>query len=114
LHWQADVKIAFGWLKAALLAPLRPGSRVIVVSSAQRFIAGYAAEESRRAGLGLTVTAVLPAMTPLGAVGQAGVRAYAARSGQTKEQFLAGLGEPLTPERVRLTALPQAWSRPAA
>jgi NAD(P)-dependent dehydrogenase (short-subunit alcohol dehydrogenase family) len=26
VHWHADVKIAFGWLKAALLAPLRPGS----------------------------------------------------------------------------------------
>ena len=33
VHWHADVKIAFGWLKAALLAPLRPGSRVIAISS---------------------------------------------------------------------------------
>lgn len=116
VHWQADVKIAFGWLKAALLAPLRPGSRVVVISSGaavfgspasggyagakatQRFIAAYAAEESRQAGLGITVTAVLPAMTPFGAVGQAGIRAYTARTGQTREQYLAGLGEPLTPE----------------
>jgi NAD(P)-dependent dehydrogenase (short-subunit alcohol dehydrogenase family) len=116
VHWQADVKIAFGWLKAALLAPLDPGSRVVVISSGaavfgspasggyagakatQRFIAGYAAEESRRAGLGITVTAVLPAMTPLGDVGKAGIRAYAARSGKTENDYLAGLGEPLTPE----------------
>lgn len=67
LHWHADVKIAFSWLKAALLEPLPPGSRVVVISSGaavfgspasggyagakatQRFIAAYAAEESRRA-----------------------------------------------------------------
>jgi len=115
-HWNADVRIAFGWLKAALLAPLRPGSRVVVVSSGaavfgspasggyagakatQRFIAAYAADESRRAGLGISVTALLPAMTPAGAVGREGVRAYAARTGQTGEQFLAGLGQPLTAE----------------
>jgi NAD(P)-dependent dehydrogenase (short-subunit alcohol dehydrogenase family) len=116
VNWEADVKIAFGWLKAALLAPLRPGSRIAVISSGaaafgspasggyagakatQRFIAGYAAEESQRAGLGITVTAVLPAMTPLGDVGRAGVQAYAARGGQTEQEYLAGMGQPLTPE----------------
>jgi NAD(P)-dependent dehydrogenase (short-subunit alcohol dehydrogenase family) len=116
VHWHADVKIAFGWLKAALLAPLRPGSRVVVISSGaavfgspasggyagakatQRFIAAYAAEESRRAALGITVTTVLPAMTPFGDVGKAGIRAYTARTGKTEEQYLADMGEPLTPE----------------
>jgi len=116
VHWHADVKIAFGWLKAALLAPLRPGSRVVVISSGaavfgspasggyagakatQRFIAGYAAEESRRADLGITVTVVLPAMTPFGDVGKAGVRAYTVRTGKTEEEYLAEMGEPLTPE----------------
>ena len=116
VNWNADVKIAFGWLKAALLAPLRPGSRVVMVSSGaavfgspasggyagakatQRFIAAYAAEESRRAGLGITVTAVLPTMTPLGDVGKMGVQAYAARTGKTEADYLAGMGELLTPE----------------
>lgn len=116
VHWEADVRIAFGWLKAALRAPLRPGSRVVVISSGaglfgspasggyagakatQRFIAAYAAEEARRAGLGITVTAVLPVMTPFGDVGQMGVRAYTARTGKTEEEYLAGMGEPLTPE----------------
>ncbi|HXT88175.1 MAG TPA: SDR family oxidoreductase [Trebonia sp.] len=116
MHWDADVKIAFSWLKAALLAPLRPGSRVVVVSSGaglfgspasggyagakatQRFIAGYAAEESQRAGLGITVTAVLPSMTPFGAVGRSGIQAYSARSGKTEEEFRQGMGEVLTPE----------------
>ena len=116
MHWHADVKIAFGWLKAALLAPLQPGSRVVVISSGaavfgspasggyagakatQQIIAAYAAEESDRAGLGITVTAVLPTMTPLGDVGKAGVRAYAARTGKTEDEYLADMGEPLTPE----------------
>lgn len=116
VHWHADVKIAFGWLKAALLTPLRPGSEVIVISSGagffgspasggyagakatQRFIAGYAAEESDRAGLGITVTAVLPVMTPFGGVGEAGIRAYTARTGKTEDEYRAGMGKPLTPE----------------
>lgn len=116
VNWHTDVKITFTWLRAALLQPLPPGSRVVVVSSGaaingspasggyagskatQRFLAGYAQEESRRAGLDLTVTAVLPTMTPFGEVGRRGVRAYAARGGQTEEAYLQQLGELLTPE----------------
>jgi NAD(P)-dependent dehydrogenase (short-subunit alcohol dehydrogenase family) len=116
VHWHADVKIAFNWLRDALLKPLPPGSRVVVVSSGaalngspasggyagskatQRFIAAYAQEESRRAGLGITVTAVMPRMTPFGDVGKQGIRAYAARSGQTEEAFVKQMGELLTPE----------------
>lgn len=116
VNWDADVKIAFGWLRAALLRPLRPGSTVVVVSSGaavngspasggyagakatQRFIADYARDEARRAGLGITVTAVLPRMTPAGEVGRSGIRAYAARDGQTEQEYLAKLGDPLTAE----------------
>jgi len=116
VNWHADVKIAFGWLRAVLRKPLPPGSRVVVVSSGaavngspasggyagakatQRFIADYTQEESRRAGLDITVTTVLPRMTPAGEVGRQGIRAYAARSGQTEEEFTRQLGEPLTPE----------------
>ena len=112
INWHADVKIAFTWLREALLKPLPRGSRVAVMSSGaalfgspasggyagakatQRFIAGYAQEESNRAGLDITFTAVLPRMTPLGDVGMAGVRAYAARTGQTEEAYM------LTPEKA--------------
>src|SRR5713226_2194868 len=115
--WHADVKIALTWLREAPLQPLPPGSRVVVVVSSgagisgspasrgyagsratQRFIAGYAQDESRRAGLDITVTAVMPRMTPFGDVGRRGVRAYAARGGQTEEAYLKLLGELLTPE----------------
>src|SRR5258708_5608055 len=75
VNWHTDVKIAFTWLREALLKPLPPGSRVVVVSSGaaingspasggyagskatQRFIAGYAQDESRRAGPDITVMA---------------------------------------------------------
>src|SRR5258708_6518431 len=118
VNWHTDVKIAFNWLREGLLKPLSPGSRVVVVSSGaaingspasggyagskatQRFLAGYAHEESHRAGLDITVTAVMPRMTPLGDVGKRGVRAYAARSGQTEEEYLKQLGEPLSPEKA--------------
>jgi NAD(P)-dependent dehydrogenase (short-subunit alcohol dehydrogenase family) len=115
-NWDADVRIAFTWLREVLLKPLSPGSRVVVVSSGaaikgspasggyagskatQRFMASYADGESRRLGLGIAVNAVLPKMTPFGDVGKEGIRAYAARAGQTEEEYVKGLGAPLTPE----------------
>jgi NAD(P)-dependent dehydrogenase (short-subunit alcohol dehydrogenase family) len=116
VNWNTDVKIAFTWLREALLQPLPPASRVVVVSSGaaingspasggyagakatQRFIAAYAQEESRRAGLDITVTTVMPRMSPFADVGRQGIRAYAARSGQTEEEFLKQLGDSWTPE----------------
>jgi NAD(P)-dependent dehydrogenase (short-subunit alcohol dehydrogenase family) len=116
VSWHTDVRVAFHWVREALLKPLRPGSRVVVISSGaavagsplsggyagakatQRFIAAYAQEEANRAGLGITFTAVLPRITPLTDLGRPAVRAYAARSGQTEQEYVEQLGEPLTPE----------------
>jgi NAD(P)-dependent dehydrogenase (short-subunit alcohol dehydrogenase family) len=116
VNWHTDVRIAFHWLREALLKPLRPGSRVVVISSGaalagsplsggyagakatQRFITGYAQDEAKRAGLGITFTAVLPRLTPLTDLGGPAVRAYAARSGQSEEEYLGQFGEPLSPE----------------
>jgi NAD(P)-dependent dehydrogenase (short-subunit alcohol dehydrogenase family) len=116
LNWNVDVRIAFHWLREALLKPLRPGSRVIVVSSGaalagsplsggyagakatQRFITGYAEDEARRAGLGIGFTSLLPQLTPLTELGRPAVRAYAARAGTSEDDYLRRLGEPLTPE----------------
>lgn len=116
INWHTDVKMTFNWLREALLKPLRPGSRVVVMSSGaalfgssgsggyagskatQRFMASYAQEESRRAGLDITVTAIMPRMTPLGDVGRSGVQGYAARAGQTEEEFIKQMGDLLTPE----------------
>jgi NAD(P)-dependent dehydrogenase (short-subunit alcohol dehydrogenase family) len=116
VNWHTDVRIAFHWLREALLKPLRPGSKVVVVSSGaavagsplsggyagakatQRFITGYAQDEATRAGLDITFTAVLPRITPLTDLGRPAVAAYAARSGQSEEDYLKQFGEPLTPE----------------
>lgn len=118
VNWETDVRVTFHWLREALRKPLRPGSRVVVVSSGaalnangsplsggyagakatQRFIAGYARDESDRAGLGISVTAVYPFFAPATGVGTAAVTAYAARAGLPLEQFLAQQPSLLTPE----------------
>jgi 3-oxoacyl-[acyl-carrier protein] reductase len=115
-NWETDVKITFHWLREALLKPLSPGSRVVVISSGaalngsplsggyagakatQRFITGYAQDEAKRAGLDITFTAVLPRFAPMTGVGRPAVQAYAARAGQSVEDFLAQAGPLVTPE----------------
>lgn len=115
VNWHSDVRITFQWVREALLKPMPPGSRVVVISSGaalqgsplsggyagakatQRFLTAYAQDESRRAGLGMTFTAVLPRLTPLTELGRPAVRAYAARNGQSEQEYLQSFGEPLTP-----------------
>lgn len=115
-NWNTDVRIAFLWLREALLKPLSPGSRVVVFSSGaalagsplsggyagakatQRFITGYAQDEADRADLGITFTALMPRITPLTELGRPAVRAYAARGGQSEEEYVKQFGEPLSPE----------------
>jgi len=117
-NWDVDVRQAFGWIREALLRPLEEGSVVIAFSSGAalrgspvsggyagakatiRFLAGYAAEESAREGLGIRFFSVLPQLTPATATGSAGVAAYAARAGVDVATFLADRGPALTPEQV--------------
>src|SRR5262249_8985931 len=100
-NWNGDVRIALPWLPPAPLLPPPPGSRIIVMSSGaalqgsplsggyagakatQRFIADYAGQEAQRAGLGITVRAVLPRLTAATELGRPAVTAYAARLGVT-------------------------------
>jgi 3-oxoacyl-[acyl-carrier protein] reductase len=116
VNWHTDVRITFHWLREVLLKPLRPGSRVVVVSSGaalagsplsggyagakatQRFITGYAQDEATRAGLGITFAAVLPRITPLTDLGRPAVEAYSARAGQSLEEYLQQLGPLVTPQ----------------
>ncbi len=132
VNWHTDVQMAFVWLRAALVQPLLPGSRVIVVSSGaalagsplsggyagakatQRFITGYAQDEARRAGLGITFTAVLPRLTPFTDLGLPAVKAYAARNGQTEAEYVEAIGEPLTPEGAGSAVLELVQADPAS
>jgi hypothetical protein len=63
----------------------------------QRFITAYAQDESTRAGLDITFTAVLPRLTPLTDLGRPAARAYAARAGLTDTEYARQLGGSLTP-----------------
>ena len=117
VNWQTDVRIAFHWLREALLKPLRPGSKVVGFSSGaalnvggsplsggyagakatQRFITKYAQDEANRAGLDITFTTVLPKFAPMTGVGRPAVAAYAAQAGLSVEDFLAQRDPELTP-----------------
>ncbi|HWE09181.1 MAG TPA: hypothetical protein VG325_07495 [Solirubrobacteraceae bacterium] len=46
----------------------------------------------------ISFTSVLPRITPLTDLGRPAVQAYAARSGQTEEEYARQFGEPLTPQ----------------
>jgi 3-oxoacyl-[acyl-carrier protein] reductase len=108
VNWHTDVRVAFHWLREVLLTPLRPGGRVVVVSSGaavnpngsplsggyagakatQRLITAYAQDEAQRVGLDVTFTAVLPQFAPQTAVGRAAVQAYAARAGAPADTYV--------------------------
>ena len=116
VNWHTDVKIAFHWLQAVLRRPLAPGSRVVLFSSGaalqgsplsggyagakatQRFLTAYAQEEANRMGLDLSFAVLMPRITPLTDLGRPGVHAYAARQGKSVEEYLAQMGEPLSPQ----------------
>ena len=116
VNWHTDVKMAFHWLGQVLRDPLRQGRRVIVFGSGaalhgsplsggyagakatERFVVRYAAEEADRAGLGISITELLPRLTPRTELGLPAVRAYAARAGMTEPEYLQQFGAPLTPE----------------
>ncbi|MFJ6122640.1 SDR family oxidoreductase [Streptomyces sp. NPDC054775] len=117
-NWHTDTRHVFAWTRAALLAPLAPGSVVVSISSgavlvgsplsggyvsakaAIQYLRGYAAEESRRAGLDIRFITLLPQLTPATALGSVGVAGYAAQQGVDRDTFAAGLQPILTPEQV--------------
>jgi NAD(P)-dependent dehydrogenase (short-subunit alcohol dehydrogenase family) len=117
-NWHADTRHVFTWTRAALREPLAPGSVVVAMSSgavlggsplsggyasakaAIRYIGGYAADESKRAGLGIRFVTLLPGLTPAGGVGSVGVAGYAARQGVDRDTFVEGLQPILTAEQV--------------
>jgi NAD(P)-dependent dehydrogenase (short-subunit alcohol dehydrogenase family) len=117
-NWHADTRHVFTWVRAGLREPLPPGSVIVAMSSgaavngsplsggyagaksAVRFIAGYAAEESRRAALDIRLITLIPQLTPATGLGSAAVAAYAARQGIDQDAFAAGLQPILTPEQV--------------
>ena len=134
-NWEVDVQQAFHWTGEALRRPLAAGSTVIAFSSGAalrgsplsggyagakstiRFVTGYAAEESARAGLGLRFTCVLPRLTPHTDLGAEAVAAYAHRAGVDVPAFLQSFGPVPTPGTTAADILTLAtdpgYDRPA-
>jgi NAD(P)-dependent dehydrogenase (short-subunit alcohol dehydrogenase family) len=122
-NWHVDVAQAFHWIRHALRRPLAPGSSVIAISSGAaikgsplsggyagakatvRLIAGYAAIESERAGLGIDFVSILPQLTPATDLGAKAVAAYAERQGVDVDTFVKSSGPALTAEQVGTSVL---------
>lgn len=122
-NWHVDTRHVFAWTKAALREPLAPGSVVVAMSSgaalagsplsggyasakaAIRYIRGYAAEESQRAGLDIRFVALLPQLTPATGLGSVGVAGYAARQGVDRDTVIEGMQPILTPDQVAKAVL---------
>lgn len=114
--WETDVKAGLYWLQAALKAPLKRGSRVLVVSSgaaqngsplsggyagAKRMLwtmAKYANGVAEQNDLGIRFQTIVPQQMVGGTgVGDAGVNAYARAAGVKPEVLLARFGAPMPP-----------------
>src|SRR5882762_6578637 len=114
--WETDVKAGLYWLQAALNLPLKPGSRVLVVSSgaavsgspmsggyggAKRmlwFMARYANRVSEQRKLGICFQTILPRQMILGTgIGDTAAGAYARAMDIEPEAFVARFGAPMPP-----------------
>ena len=112
VNWEADVKLAFHFCKAALLQPLPAGSSVILISSGaalagspisggyagakrtQIFIANYSQKESDRLRLGLRFVALAPRIMPDTDLGKHAVAGYSRYLGLSAADFVQGMGSP--------------------
>jgi NAD(P)-dependent dehydrogenase (short-subunit alcohol dehydrogenase family) len=117
-NWNVDVRHVFSFCRAALLAPLEPGSAVVSVSSGAarqgspmsggyagakatvKFISAYAGTESERRALGVRFVSLLPKLTPTTGLGATFVDAYADYDHVDCNAFRERLGQPLTAEQV--------------
>jgi NAD(P)-dependent dehydrogenase (short-subunit alcohol dehydrogenase family) len=118
VNWNADVKIAFHFLKAALSRPLRPGTSVVVIASGaalagspnsggyagakrtQIFMANYSQKESDRLGLGLRFAALAPRMIPDTELGKHAVAGYSRYLGISEADFVSSMASPPTSSDV--------------
>jgi NAD(P)-dependent dehydrogenase (short-subunit alcohol dehydrogenase family) len=118
VNWEADVKIAFHFCKAALLRPLPAGSSVILISSGaalagspnsggyagakrtQIFIANYSQKESDRLRLGLRFMALAPRIMPDTDLGKHAVAGYSRYLGISAADFIQSMTSPPTSSDV--------------
>jgi NADP-dependent 3-hydroxy acid dehydrogenase YdfG len=117
-NWNVDVRHVFEFVRAALVAPLDPGSAVVSVSSGAarkgsplsggyagakatvKFISAYAGAESERRSLGIRFVSLLPKLTPATELGATFVDSYADYDHVDRTTFRERLGASLTAEQV--------------
>ncbi|MBZ9676391.1 SDR family NAD(P)-dependent oxidoreductase [Mesorhizobium sp. ES1-1] len=117
VNWETDVKASFLFCRAALQGRLKPGGRVLLLSSGaaftggppnsggysgakqmQMFLAAHAQKEADRLGLGLRFMALAPMRIMAGTgVGDHGIAGIAAYLGISPADFLASLDDVQTP-----------------
>lgn len=128
VNWEADVKIAFHFIKAALSLPLAAGSSVVLVSSGaalggspisggyagakrtQIFIASYAQKESDRLGLGLRFVTLAPRIMPDSDLGRHAVAGYSRYLGMSEADFVRSMGSAPAPSDVARAAIELAMT----
>ncbi|RUV68618.1 MAG: SDR family oxidoreductase [Mesorhizobium sp.] len=124
-NWEMDVKASFLFCKAALQGRLKPGSRVVLISSGaafsggppnsggyagakrmQVFLAGHSQKESDRLGFDLRFMALSPArIMPGTGVGDRGIDGISAYMGISPADFLASMTDMQTPADVARAAI---------
>jgi NAD(P)-dependent dehydrogenase (short-subunit alcohol dehydrogenase family) len=118
VNWEADVKIAFHFFKAALSRPLPAGAPVILISSGaafagsphsggyagakrtQLFMANYSQKESDRLGLGLRFMTLAPRIMPDTELGKHAIAGYSRYLGISEADFIQGMASPPTSSDV--------------
>jgi len=116
--WEHDVKAGLYWMQAALNLPLRPSSRVLVVSSgaavsgspmsggyggAKRMLwlmANYSNGVAQQKALDILFQVIVPRQMVLGTgTGDSGANAYAQAHGITPQEFVTRFGKPMSPRQ---------------
>jgi NAD(P)-dependent dehydrogenase (short-subunit alcohol dehydrogenase family) len=119
-NWEIDVRASFLFCRAALRGRLKPGSRVVLISSGaalsggppnsggysgakrmQMILAAHSQKEADRLGLGLRFMALAPMRIMAGTgVGERGIAGVSAYLGISPADFLASMSDVQTPNDV--------------
>lgn len=131
-NWATDVRASFLFCQAALRGHLRPGTRIVLISSGaaltggppfaggysgskrmQMFLAGHCQKEADRLGLGLRFMALAPlVIMPGTGVGDRGIDGFVAYTGMKAEDLLANMADKQTPDDVAQAVIALATANP--
>jgi NAD(P)-dependent dehydrogenase (short-subunit alcohol dehydrogenase family) len=131
-NWETDVKAAFLFCGAALRGPLKPGTRIVLISSGaalsggppfcggyagakrmQTFLADYSQKESDRLGLNLRFMDLAPMRIMAETrVGKSGIDGFAAYAGIRPADVIARMPTAQSPADVARAVIALATQQP--